>query len=31
VVVGGNPGRNQSRFYFDNAPQGGRVIRKVEA
>ena len=30
VVVGGNPGRNQSRMYFDNAPQGGRVIRRIE-
>lgn len=30
VIVGGNPGRNQSRIYFDNAPQGGRVIKRVE-
>lgn len=29
VVAGGNPGRNQSRMYFDNAPQGGRVIRRI--
>ena len=29
VVVGGNPGRNQSRMYFDNAPQGGRVVRRI--
>lgn len=30
IVVGGNPGRNQSRMYFDNAPQGSRVIRRIE-
>ncbi len=30
VVVGGNPGRNQSRMYFDNALQGGRVVRRIE-
>src|SRR5262249_32984978 len=29
VVVGGNPGRNQSRMYFDNAPQGSRVVRRI--
>jgi len=29
IIVGGNPGRNQSRMYFDNAPQGGRVVRRV--
>ena len=31
IVVGGNPGRNQSRMYFDNAPQGSRVIRQIRS
>lgn len=29
LVVAGNPGRNQSRAYFDNGQQGTRIVRRV--
>ena len=31
TIVAGNPGRNQTRVYCDNSPQGQRVVKKIRA
>lgn len=29
IVAAGNPGRNQSKGYLDNGPQGSRIVRRI--